>query len=263
MIIYISLFPDLQAQEKLEVEGAISIGKLAGSNPSPGSIQWNGNDFLGWDGFKWKSLTQMVTYNGTVTDEDGNIYNTVIIGDQEWMAENLRTTKYDDGTDINYITVNAEWQFDLSGAFSWYNHNASNKHPYGGVYNWFAVNSFHGLCPAGWEVPTISDWDELFDYLGGNIFNDVGTKLKEKRTAHWTSPNNGATNETGFTAVPGGHRSFAGNFGGQNDYGRYWSRTQSGSNALGKYMWHAALELYGETISKNYGYSVRCMRDVN
>jgi uncharacterized protein (TIGR02145 family) len=140
---------------------------------------------------------------GTVKDADGNTYNTIKIGSQWWMAENLRTTKYCDGTDINYQPNADHWYLYSSPAYCWYNNDETNKIPYGALYNYYVVET-NKICPAGWRVPGHLDWEVLANYLGGA--DVAGGKLKESGTEHWQTPNAGATNETGFTAVGNGYR---------------------------------------------------------
>ena len=105
---------------------------------------------------------------GIVTDIDGNVYETVLIGDQLWMAENLKTTKYRDGSEIPNITNNQEWNDLSSGAYSDYDNNPTNSETYGRLYNWHTVDDYRGLCPEGWEEPSVSDWHVLTNYLGEN-----------------------------------------------------------------------------------------------
>lgn len=144
-----------------------------------------------------------------VVDAGGNVYTTVIIGNQEWFTENLRTTKYNNGTPIPNITSNSEWGNLTTGAYAWYdNDEATYKYAQGALYNWYAVETGN-LCAAGWHVPTDAEWTTLTDYLGGASV--AGGKLKatgtiEAETGLWHDPNTGATNETGFTALPGGGR---------------------------------------------------------
>lgn len=206
-----------------------------------------------------------VTY-GTMTDQDGNVYKTVTIGTQTWMAENLRTTKYNDGTSIPHVTNNHEWSvlsFDETGAYCNYNNttNLDTIVTYGRLYNWYAVNTGK-LAPKGWHVPTEAEWIQLTTYLGGQ--GDAGGKLKEVGTTHWLSPNIGATNETGFTALPGGLRSYNGKFYGIGFDGYWWCAAED--NALDA----RSIEMYnvnGHVYrgSNNYlgddGRSVRCVKD--
>ena len=138
-----------------------------------------------------------------MTDIDGNEYKTITIGTQTWMAENLRTTKYRNGDPITYIG-GFDWGTSLSGAYCWINNNVAFKVTYGGSYNWFAIADNRNIAPVGWHVPTDTEWATLTDYLGGT--NVAGDKLKETGTMHWPTPNSGATNSSGFTALPGGYR---------------------------------------------------------
>jgi len=163
------------------------------------------------------------TSAASVTDADGNIYSTVSIGKQVWMKENLKTTKYNDGTPIPNITDYTAWEALSTPSYCWYNNDAASyKAYYGALYNWYAVNTGK-LCPTGWHVPIDIEWTILTTYLGGN--GVAGGKLKETSTIYWWSPNTGATNETGFTALPGGERNYDGSYLDVGSYGRWWSST--------------------------------------
>ncbi|MBL0286085.1 MAG: fibrobacter succinogenes major paralogous domain-containing protein [Bacteroidetes bacterium] len=139
---------------------------------------------------------------GTVTDIDGNVYNTVTIGAQCWMMENLKTTKYNDGTAIPNVTSNTEWGALNTGAWCYYSNDANNNNTYGKLYNWYSVNTGR-LAPNGWHVPTDIEWLELRDYLGGS--QQAGGKMKSISIL-WSPPNVGADNSSGFTALPSGFR---------------------------------------------------------
>jgi uncharacterized protein (TIGR02145 family) len=142
-----------------------------------------------------------LTY-GTISDVDGNIYETIQIGNQVWMAENLKTTRLIDGTLIKNMIYGIEWV--KTPAYSWYNNDASKYGAdYGALYNWFTVNT-DKLCPAGWHLPSDAEWNTLITYLGG--VSNVSSKLMETGTVHWLNPNTGATNSSGFTGLPGGFR---------------------------------------------------------
>ena len=143
--------------------------------------------------------------SSSIKDIEGNVYKTIAIGKQVWMTENLKTTKFNDGTSIPMVTENEAWIKLTTPAYSWYNNDSTaNKNTYGALYNWYTVKT-NKLCPAGWHVPTDAEWVALITYLEG--FTVAGGKMKEKGIEHWKSPNEGATNETGFTALPGGYRS--------------------------------------------------------
>ena len=206
----------------------------------------------------------------TVTDIDGNVYNTVTIGTQVWMAENLNTTKYNDGTAIPNITVNATWAALTTGAYSDYENNAVNSTTYGRLYNWYVVdnnastkvasNGGKNVCPTGWHVPTVAEFTTLSTYLGGDAV--AGGKLKETGTTHWSSPNTGATNVTGFTALPGGRRDLDGSFYYIFNGGFWWATTaidDTYARALLLDAWLNELALLTPYL-KN-GYSVRCLKD--
>lgn len=164
---------------------------------------------------------------GTVTDIDGNTYKTVTIGSQVWMAENLRTTKFNDGTSIPLVSNSIEWQNNKSYGYCWYENNQDKyENVFGVLYNWHTVdvanNGNKSVSPAGWHVPTNEDWKILSDYLGGREV--AGGKLKARGTKYWKSPNVGATNETGFSALPGGFRDNQGEFFGFGErFGLWWS----------------------------------------
>ena len=197
-----------------------------------------------------------------VTDIDGNVYQTVEIGDQVWMAENLKVTQYRDGTAIPTGHSNSEWDNLSTGAYCAYDNNESNADTYGYLYNWYAVDDSRNIAPEGWHVPTDDEWQILVDYLGGSSV--AGGKMKETGTEHWNSPNTGATNESGFTAVPGGYRRYHdGNYDSMGGRGFFWSSTEYGSTTV----WYRKLLCdHSEVVRTNYdkrgGFSVRCLRTV-
>jgi len=199
----------------------------------------------------------------TVTDIDGNVYNTVTIGTQTWMVEDLKTTHYRDGSAIAKVTDNAEWAALSSGAWCDYNNDDAMGTKYGHLYNWYAVVNASNLCPLGWHVPTSAEWTALADYLGGKPV--AGGKLKEAGTVNWTTPNADATNETGFTALPGGYRSNSdGTFGIINGYVNIWgSDEQIGEPARSWYVYMQFDNAYLNigTYFKNCGFSIRCIKD--
>ncbi|MDD4671355.1 MAG: fibrobacter succinogenes major paralogous domain-containing protein, partial [Bacteroidales bacterium] len=192
-----------------------------------------------------------------IKDIDGNIYNTVTIGTQVWMAENLKTTKYNDGTDIPLVTNNADWEGLSTPAYCWYqNDEATYGNTYGVLYNWYTVNTGN-LCPTGWHVPTDAEWTTLTDYVGG--IEIAGTKLKA--TTVWYDNGNG-TDDYGFSALPGGYRNINGMFGHVGYYGYWWSSTEYGAS----YAWYRSMTYHYENVNRYYnnerdGSSVRCVRD--
>jgi len=204
------------------------------------------------------------------TDADGNNYKVVKIGTQTWMAENLKTTKYNDGTPIPNVTVDATWATLTTGAYSDYSNTPANSTTYGRLYNWYAVdnnaatkvasNGGKNVCPTNWHIPTDTEWTTLTTFLGD--YSVAGGKLKETGTNHWISPNAGATNETGFTALAGGTRSKDGTFSLMGNYGFWWSSSESSA----AYGWGVSM-FYGNTgngrvsLDKQNGFSVRCIKD--
>jgi uncharacterized protein (TIGR02145 family) len=206
-----------------------------------------------------------LTY-GSMTDQEGNVYKTIVIGTQEWMAENLNTSIYRNGDAIPTNLDNASWQGTISGAWAYYNNDASYACPYGKLYNWYTCADARQLCPVGWHVPTDTEWTVLTEYLGGDAI--AGGKMKttgtvEAITGLWYDPNTEATNSSGFSAVPGGLRSFNGpyNIGiGVNSY--WWSSSVDVTNeARSRYLNYDFS--FANSISglKQYGFSVRCLRD--
>ena len=198
---------------------------------------------------------------GIVMDIDGNEYATVIIGNQVWMAENLKVSKYRDGSAIPTGHSDNDWMNLSTGAYSVYDNTESNADTYGYLYNWYAVDDSRNIAPAGWHVATDAEWTTLTDYLGGTSV--AGGKMKETGTSHWNSPNTGATNESGFTAFPGGYRNYYdGNYLNIGSYGYFWSSSENDSN----YAWKRKLNYNDSEVnryygSKRFGFSVRCVRD--
>jgi uncharacterized protein (TIGR02145 family) len=205
------------------------------------------------------------SFQNNIADVDGNSYKTVKIGDQTWMAENLKVSKYSDGTSIPNVTDNTQWSNLTTGAWAYNNNDAANNAKYGKLYNWYAVsptsNGNKNVCPTGWHVPTDAEWSVLTDYLGGNN-TDVGGKMKEVGTTNWKSPNNIASNTSLFTGLPGGERKSNGSFYGIGIVGYWWSFTENNTNDV----WYRDLYfsegyVYRNSKDKGIGNSVRCLRD--
>jgi len=214
--------------------------------------------------YSFTTLSDVIKFNsnltyGSVSDIDGNLYKTIAIGQQTWFAENLRTTKYNDGTAIPQVADKTSWSNLTSGAYCYYNNDESIKNLYGALYNWYTVSSGK-LCPIGWHVSTDSEWVSLSNVLG--IGNIAGGALKEVGTDHWRGQNGDATNALGFTALPGGFNTETGEFSQLNSLGLWWSSTGSHSN----FAWLYQLNFVNGTISRNdwlyqQGNSVRCVKD--
>jgi uncharacterized protein (TIGR02145 family) len=202
----------------------------------------------------------------TVQDIDGNTYNIVTIGTQTWMAENLKTTKYSDGTVIPLVSDGPTWSGLSTPGFCWYNNDAATyQATYGALYNWYALdiisNGGKNVCPTGWHVPFDAEWTTLTDFLGGEAV--AGSKLKEVGLTHWLSPNSDATNEQSFTALPGGVRNYLGPFMQLGSIGNYWSLTESSpSNAFFRNLNNNNGNAAKVDNFKKFGMSVRCLQGV-
>ncbi len=200
---------------------------------------------------------------GIVTDLEGNVYRTIKIGSQIWMAENLKTTKFNDGQDITLVTSGYEWGRLSTPGYCYFNNEPTNKDDYGILYNWYAVKTGK-LAPQGWRVPTEEDWDTLTAYLGG--VSVAGGKLKERGTARWNSPNLGATDEFGFTAFPCSTRGIehGDHFYGLRNSCYFWSVGElNSSEAWFRYIIYDSAALKIEHAEKTYGRPVRCLMDTN
>ena len=208
-----------------------------------------------------------LTY-GTMTDQEGNVYKTIVIGTQEWMAENLNTSIYRNGEAIPTGLSNGEWLNTINtqqGAWAYYNNDASYACPYGKLYNWYACVDGRQLCPVGWHVPTDGEWTDLTDYLDGEVV--AGGKMKttgtiEGATGLWIGPNEAATNSSGFSGAPGGIRGSNGGYGVIGDYGYWWSSSEhETSSAWNRGLSHDTGPAYRNDNLKQSGFSVRCLRD--
>jgi uncharacterized protein (TIGR02145 family) len=217
------------------------------------------------------------TSSATVKDADGNVYHTVKIGTQVWMSENLKTTKYNDGTAIPLVTDNTAWHNLSTPAYCWYNNDAATyKNKYGALYNWYTVNTGK-LAPVGWHVPTVAEWITLENYLTANGYNYDGSTSGDKyakslaATTDWATDSKTATigndltknNRTGFSALPGGGRyDDNGSFDGVGGNGYWWSSTENDTdNAWGELMGYNLSGVGRYYDGKQDGFSVRCVRD--
>jgi uncharacterized protein (TIGR02145 family) len=209
---------------------------------------------------------------GTVTDIDGNIYQTVKIGDQWWMAENLKVTHYRNGNPIPNVTDGTTWSGLSTGACCDFINDPLNVATYGRLYNWYAVDDSSNIAPEGWHVPSDEELKQLEMYLGMSQAEaddlywrglDEGGKLKEVGTTHWMHPNSGATNESGFTALGAGYRSDTGGF--LAAYGAatyFWTSTEGSSdNAWSRCLDYNRSDVRRQESSERSGFSVRCVRD--
>lgn len=203
--------------------------------------------------------SSLILYSQAIKDADGNVYPIVSIGKQIWMAEDLKTTKFNDGKKIPLVIDNNQWKQLETPAYCWYENDSTNKVDYGALYNWFAVNT-KKLCPVGWHVPSDIEWGTMISSLG-----DMATradKLKIDGDAFWKGALNTATNETGFSALPGGMRLDSGTFPlfGRN-YAVWWSSTGSNNFAWNRGLFFSSSKTYKGHENMRSGFSVRCIKD--
>jgi uncharacterized protein (TIGR02145 family) len=205
---------------------------------------------------------QSATAQNTVKDFDGNTYKTVVLGSQTWMAENLKTTHYQNGNAIPNVIDPKQWGKLTSGAYCTYNNCSAEGNDTSGIflYNWHTVVDSRKMCPVDYHVPTDAEWTTLINFLGGDKV--AGGKMKESGTTHWKTPNNGATNESGLTVIPFGARSLKGSFKNIGTTAGFWSSTEYETlNA-----WHRNLNftypfIMRDINAKAVGLSVRCIKD--
>lgn len=216
--------------------------------------------------FYGEDLTFRTFNTLTVNDIDGNTYNTITIGTQTWLAENLKTTRYSNGDTIPYVPDYFLWGNipgwgSLGTGARSENINVTDFHStYGWFFNWYAVNDKRNICPSGWHVPTDSEWTTLTLYLGGDII--AGVKLKESGTAYWAYPNLAATNESGFTALPGSHRPDGNGYIDPGWHGFWWTATEYDlSQAMSCTMANGSISVSRGKDNKTSGFSLRCIKD--
>jgi uncharacterized protein (TIGR02145 family)/uncharacterized repeat protein (TIGR02543 family) len=201
----------------------------------------------------------------SIKDADGNVYHEVRIGNQVWMVENLKTTKYRDGSMIPFGRDSAIWVYNDSPKYCWVNGDSSYKNPYGALYNWYVVDPANPkkVAPQGWHVPSDTEWWTLVEYLGG--LHTAHGPLKEAGFTHWNSPNIDATNSSGFTGLPAGRRNdFSASFDLLGDWGFWWTTVIETNEPLKSRYYGLRFELAmvdNYRSPKKYGFSVRCIRD--
>jgi uncharacterized protein (TIGR02145 family) len=236
----------------------------------PGTIRWTGSDFEGWNGVIWVSLTGGIQA-GSMLDQDGNKYRTITIGNQEWMVDNLKTSKYNDGANIGETTDDDEWSNLGKGAWCWYANDSKNENIYAKLYNWLAIAT-DKLCPTDWRVPTDADWMELTDFLINNGYGyegsgyDISKALAAK--SGWAKPSDLGTpgndltsnNKSGFTGLPGGIRRSDGTFDSDTFSAFFWSSTGSLDDAWFRLIGFNNEEVLRNKFDKLTGMSVRCIR---
>jgi len=194
---------------------------------------------------------------GSITDIEGNVYKTIQIGTQVWMAENLRTTKLNDNTNILLLTNDTEWSNISSPGYCWYGNNSEVfKAEYGAIYNFYSVLTGK-ICPVGWHIPSSAEWSTLTTYSGGE--NAAGIKLKESGNTHWESASTGATNESGFTAIPGGQRQYNGTFWMVGERALWWGSDRDWQYGFG---WQVFVNYsIAQGLYYNDGVYIRCIMD--
>ncbi len=211
--------------------------------------------------------TQEICNNGIDENCNGqideNCSTSVTICSQVWMSKNLEVSNYRNGDVIPQVTDPTAWTGLTTGAWCYYENNAAYGTIYGKLYNWYAVHDARGLAPVGWHVPSDAEWTTLIDYLGGSSV--AGGKMKETGTSHWLSPNTGANNSSGFTALPGGLRNGDGPFYAIGTQSDWWSSTEydilSAKSAWARYQLSITAQVYRGYQVKVHGFSVRCVRD--
>ncbi len=202
-----------------------------------------------------------------VTDIDGNEYVTVIIGEQEWMAENLRTTKFNNGDQITNVTDNSQWADISTPAWAHYDNDSQYENPFGLLYNGYVIDGSRNVCPEGWIVPSDDDWNILIGYLDpsfdpdsqGTQSSTAGGKMKSTGTEHWEF-NNEATNESGFTGLPGGFRNQGGVFSNLGERGQWWASADSNTSFAYTRILQSANSVSRTPYSKKFGLSIRCLK---
>jgi uncharacterized protein (TIGR02145 family) len=208
--------------------------------------------------------TPIGKFNGTVSDIEGNTYKVVSIGKQAWMAENLKVSKYNDGTLIPYVSDRTQWKTLQTPAWSYPVSNEKYNQKFGKLYTWYVVEanlkSNKNVCPTGWHVPSEADWKVLVDFLGGEEV--AGGKMKEVGTTTWNTPNVDANNTSLFTAISGGNRFFDGVDVNEGFSAGFWSSTSYDTIKA----WYRHLNDFEGKISryvfeKNCGFSIRCVKD--
>ena len=224
------------------------------ASPATGLVLFNTTT----NGLEIKSSTGWISLKAS---SDAAFLPTIVIGTQQWMEKNLDVVTYRNGDVIPQVTNATAWAALTTGAWCYYNNDVANGAIYGKLYNWYAVNDTRGLAPTGWHIPTDAEWTILTDKLEGALV--AGGKMKSVGTTRWTPTNTGATNESGFTGLPGGYRSVNGTFAVIGGNGYWWSSSEDGATA---YAWGRGMDYnlgsaYRNSYGKANGLSVRCLRD--
>ncbi len=246
--------PRMTQEQKKGISSPVAGSIIYQTDETPGYYYYTGSDWIGLVG---KGAGAISTSD--LIDVDGNTYPSIAIGDQLWMAENLRVTHYRNGDSIPNVAANQAWEGLSTGAYCWYGNKQANYEKYGALYNWYTVNDKRGLCPRGWHVPTDAEWTILTDYLGKK--SGAGGQMKATSNL-WKSLNTGANNSSGFAGHPGGFREAMGKFFYIGSDGTWWS--SSGGSSYGA--WDRTLSYRNGDVNVDYnnrqdGSRVRCLRD--
>ena len=273
-------FTDVGTQQMLSVPFALYAGNgIAGISLSGDTLRFGNGQFAIISGISASNggpQRPRVIYNhtcgtpnvhnplrsyGTLTDQEGNSYNTIVIGAQEWMAENLNTSIYRNGDPIPYLIDDVEWSATSIGAYGIYDANINYTCPYGKLYNWYACVDARELCPVGWHFPSDAEWNELINFVG--TMANAGESLKS--IVNWgiyNDPTGYANNSSGFSGLPAGERSEAGLYGGIGGNLNFWCDSEtSATDACFRYLQYYTGEVFSSNINKHHGMSVRCLRD--
>jgi uncharacterized protein (TIGR02145 family) len=268
---------DLGTQQMLSVPYALYSNSVGVSVSSTGDTLSIGENSVIVPGISAANPPALFTMGSGVTDIDGNFYPSIIINGQEWMQKNLAVAKYRNGDSIPTGLIST-WEVTTSGAYAIYNNDALKNNTYGKLYNWYATIDARGLCPMGWHVPSDTEWIAIINYLdpnaigGDQIFNVAGAKMKSTGTVEdgdglWYSPNEQATNESGFSGLPGGYRYGSDNYIDAGVNGSWWSSTEvdytdvNSTDAWYREIGYSASGIYRSNTNKQVGFSVRCVRD--
>lgn len=224
------------------------------TTPATGLVIFNSttNNLQLYNGTEWVSL---ITPSSTAV-----FLPTIVIGTQQWMNKNLDVAFYRNGDPIPQVTNPAAWAALTTGAWCYNNNDSIQGTTYGKLYNWYAVNDPRGLAPQGWHIPSDAEWTALETPLGGSSV--AGGKMKEAGTSHWTTPNTGGNNNSGWAGLPGGIRFNDGSFTLVGNFGYWWSATEgSATDAWSRYLTYLNGNIVRENLNKRFGFFVRCVRD--
>jgi uncharacterized protein (TIGR02145 family) len=251
-------YTDLGTTQMMSVPYALQANAIKMRTSASGdTLHMGGGNYLIIPGISNANPTYQA--DAPVTDIDGNVYQTIRVGTQIWMKDNLKVSKYRNGNSISTGHTASQWSNLTSGAYTHYNNDLANNSIFGKLYNWYAITDTRGLCPAGWHVPTDPEWSTLENFLGGYLV--AGGKLKSTSPL-WNSPNTGATDIVGFSGIPGGAVSETSSYF-DLYYGSYWWSSSAYSQTLGWFHFsHTSNTASNRNgLSQKCGLSVRCIKD--